>query len=174
MNSSDFIIKRQKIQAQLITDENPFNGILKREFEKGNIVMEASSTSNGNVYDLIKDDTNSDFNTDSKPNSWISATIKNKSMIINKYAIRGRKYERKDHQLQSWKIEVQRQSDKQWIEVDKHENECFDKLQVRTFPINYTEPIIAIKLTQIGKDSWGYDYLCINAFEIFGYLLKDN
>ena len=92
-------------------DANPLYGILKREFHNNNnVVMNASSCEDGDVYNLLKinDKKDLDFFTKDLPHSWVSASIKdNKSVYIKSYMIRGRKYDECCGQLQSWKLEVQ-------------------------------------------------------------------
>ena len=87
--------------------------------------------------------------------------------------IRGRKYDECCGQLQSWKLEVQNKTDKQWVVIDRHENDPFQKLEIRTFPVNYNYPIKAIKLTQTGNNTNNEDYLNIDSLDIFGYISKE-
>ena len=163
---------------EFISDYDLLNGILQREHARGNIIMSSippPGLGSSGVYDLLKFDPNLDFFTQSLPpfKPFIAATIKdNKSIYITHYMIRGRKCRITYNQLQSWTLEIQRKSDEEWILIDQHENECFNQLETRIFPVTYGEPIIGIKLTQIGKDSAENDHLSINAFEIFGFISK--
>ena len=149
---------------------DPLNGLLRQEYLKGNVKMRASSTYNGDVYDLLKNDTNLDFITDNNQNSWIEGNLKNKKpFTITKYAIRGNKYNGKNYDhLQSWKLEGRRTSDRKWIQIDSHQNEPFNQLVVKTFPVQNKEKFDAIRLTQIGKNSCNDDNFRINAFDIYG------
>ena len=131
--------------------------------------MRASSTASGDVYDLLKNDTNLDFCTNNEQNSWIEGNLKNKKpFTITKYVIRGNKNPANWNQLQSWKLEGRRISDGNWIEIDSHQNEPFDKLVVKTFPIQSQEKFDTVRLTQTGKTTANNDCLQINAFDIYG------
>jgi hypothetical protein len=156
-----------------VTMDDPLNGILRREHNKSNVVMEASSTSHDNVYDLITANPNADFYTNNKQNSFIKASLKDGStFILKKYMIRGNKCQgRSSHHLQHWKIEGQLASNDEWIVLDNHNNEPFDKLLVRTFDITCDKELKAVKLTQTGKNTNNFYYLMINAFDIFGTII---
>ena len=53
---------KPKIKGTLIDNKDPLNGILRREHEKGNVLLEPSSKdSNDDVYSLLKADDNSCF-----------------------------------------------------------------------------------------------------------------
>ena len=153
-----------------VTESDPLNGILRRLNSRGLVTMEASSRHQGGVYDLIKADENADFNTQSQPESWIKASLKeNKSFIISHYMIRGRKYEGSgSYHLKSWKVEGQKKSNGEWILLDTHNEEPFEKLVTRVFPVSCKELLTSVRLTQTSPDTMGYHYLEINAFDIFG------
>ena len=76
------------------------------------------------------------------------------------------------NQLQTWKFEGRRITDGEWIELDKHENEPFDQLVTRSFPIDHKEKFDAVRLTQTGKETAGYNHLCINALDVYGNIYK--
>ena len=95
-----------------------------------------------------------------------------KTFILKNYTIRGRKYDITYYQLQHWRLEGQRASDNEWIVLDQHSNEPFDRLDVRTFDVSCEEELKAVKLTQTGNNTNGNYCLCINAFDIFGTLLE--
>ena len=86
--------------------------------------------------------------------------------------IRGNKCNDNDCQLQSWKLEGQKASDGQWVTLDSHQNDPTRHLQTRTFDVSCDEKLKAVKLTQTGEDTGGENYLCINAFDIFGLLFE--
>ena len=152
-----------------ITDEDPLKGILYHEHQKGNVVMETSSTWAGNVYDLIKADPNSCFFTKSVPNSWIQASLKgNKPFILKKYMIRGNKQRDNHHNLQTWKLEGRKESNGEWIVLDTHSNEKIKQLETKVFPVSCTDKLTSVKLTQTDKNAIGYHNLVINEFDIFG------
>ena len=164
----------EEIEEIEVTMDDPLNGILRREHNKSNVVMEVSSTCDGNVYDLITANPNADFYTKNEQNSFIKASLKDGStFILKKYMIRGRRHQgRSNHHLQHWKIEGQLASNGEWIVLDNHNNEPFDQLLVRTFDISCDKELKAVKLTQTGKESSNNYYcLCINAFDIFGTII---
>ena len=165
--------ERKGIEIEM---DDPLNGILRRENEKSNVLMEASATYNGNVYDLLKADPNVDFFTKDFENSFIEASLKDgKTFILKSYAIRGYKHEGYNCHLQNWKLEGQKASNGEWIVLDSHSNEPFNKLVVKTFNVSCEEELKAVKLTQEGYNIHNGNYLFrINAFDIFGILINDN
>ena len=90
----NYIESRHEPKYIEITIDDPLNGIFRREYLKNNALMEASSTGNGTVFDLLKCDTNADFYTYNFSGSFIKASLKNgKPFVIKSYMIRARKYE---------------------------------------------------------------------------------
>ena len=166
--SPNYTSPRHKDPFTQVPESDPLNGILRRLNSRGLVTMETSSTNGGNVYDLIKANENADFHTQSQPNSWIKASLKeNKSFIISHYMIRGRKYEGNSH-LKSWKFEGQKKSNGEWIVLDTHNEEPFGKLVTRVFPVSCNELLTSVRLTQTTNNTAGADHLCINALDIFG------
>ena len=180
-------INRRLIQEQIPVQNNnkkryvikyeyngndPFNGLLRQEYLKSNVEMRASSTSGSqNVFYLLKNDTSSYFATDNQQNSWIEGNLKNKKPFkVTKYVIRG--HTGTDNHLRSWKLEGRRISDGNWIEIDSHQNEPFNKLVVKAFPIQSNEKFDTVRLTQTGKTTSNGDYLIINAFDIYGNIYE--
>ena len=86
--------------------------------------------------------------------------------------IRGTKWIDTNHQLQHWKLEGQRASNGQWVTLDSHQNDPTRQLQTRTFDVSCDEMLKAVKLTQTGKETSGYNHLRINAFDVFGLLFE--
>ena len=162
-----------KIKRTLIDKKDPLNGILRREHEKGNVLLEPSSKANGDVYSLLKADDNSDFYTLSSPNSFIKASLKDgKTFILKSYMIRGNHCNNNSCQLKSWKLEGERASDGKLILLDSHNEDPTKKLEVRTFDVSCEEQLKSVKLTQTGKNTSNNYYLIINAFDIFGVLCE--
>ena len=170
INDQKRYVIKLKIESKYEYNGNdPLNGLLRQEYLKDNVEMRTSSTYNENkdVYDLLKNDTSLDFFTKSYENSWIEGNLKNKKpFTITKYVIRGNKYS--NCHLQSWKLEGRRISDGNWIEIDSHQNEPFNKLVVKEFTIQSKEKFDTVRLTQTGKNTSNDDYLTINAFDIYG------
>ena len=119
---------------KLITPSDPLCGILRRENEKGNVLLTASSTfrSYHDVYNLLDGSESSAFHSNSVPNSFITASLKNgRSFILNNYMIRGHPLgDNNYHQIKSWKLEGQKEADGQWILLDSHNDDPTRKLQV--------------------------------------------
>ena len=154
-------------------ENNPLDGILRKEYLKGNVEMRTSGRLNNDVYDLLKNDSTADFRTTDLENSWIEGNLKNKKPFkISKYMIRGNKWSGTDNQLRSWKLEGKRISDEKWIELDNHINENFDRLLLKTFPIECDDVFNTIRLTQTGPNTSNHLRLMINAFDIFGEVQK--
>ena len=168
----EFLKGRHKELYTEIGKEDPHSGIFRRENEKGNATISASSYYRGDINSLLKADDNSYFRTNNEPNSFITASLKDgKSFIVKSYMIRGNKYDNY-HQLQNWKLEGQKASDGQWVTLDSHQNDPTRTLQTRTFDVSCDEKLKAVKLTQTGKNISGYNHLRINAFDVFGLLFE--
>ena len=164
---------KPKIKGTLIDKKDPLNGILRREHEKGNVLLEPSSIGSGDVYSLLKADDNSYFLTQNSPNSFIKASLKDgKTFILKSYMIRGNKCNDNTNQLKSWKLEGERASDGELILLDSHNEDPTKQLQVRTFDVSCEEQLKSVKLTQTGKNTRNHDYLDINAFDVFGFLCE--
>ena len=154
---------QEQIPAQVVHDKrylapksyeynenDQLNGLLRQEYLKGNVEMRTSSTSYGDVYNLLQNDTNLDFCTKDEQNSWIECNLKNhKPFTITKYVIRGNN--KFGHHLKSWKLEGRQMSDRCWIQIDSHNNDNFTNLAVKAFPIQCKEKFDAVRLTQTGK-----------------------
>ena len=161
--------QRYDIENYKYVDNNPLNGILRQEYLKDNVEMRTSSTDNGDVYDLLKNDTYYYFYTKNEPNSWIEGNLKNhKPFTITHYVIRGMNFNKYNSQLRTWKVEGRRITDGKWIELDKHENEPFNCLAIRAFPIYSHEKFDTVRLTQTGTSTSGHNNLFISAFDIYG------
>ena len=153
-------------------ENDPLNGLLRQEYLKGNVEMRASSSTSGDVYNLLKNDEHELFQTKNEQNSWIEGNLKNKqSFSITKYIIKGHKYGNPpNHNLQTWKFEGRRVSDGKWIVLDSHQNEPLYKLVVKAYPIQSNELFDAVRLTQTGKNDSNEYYLPLNGFDICGYV----
>ena len=166
-----YITERISTKYLYKTDEHdPINGILRKENENHNVLLNASSHDCGDPFNLLDENNENHFYTkNTDENQWISASLKDgRNFIITKYMIRGNKHD--GWQLQSWILEGKRAEDEIWIELDKHQYEPFSKLKYRVFSITSQDILSEIKLTQIGKNtSDAYD-LDINAFEIMGFV----
>ena len=172
----NFIEGRHKKLGKLISNEDPLHGILRREHEKGNVLLEPSSFSsrnNNGVYNLVKADDESYFYTQNSPNSFIKASLKDdKTFVVKSYMIRGNKNNDSNCQIRTWKFEGQKASNGEWIVLDSHNNDPIKKLEVKTFNVSCEEKLKSIKITQTGTNTSNDNYLVINAFDIFGILYE--
>ena len=165
-----YIKGRHEKVGTLIDNKDPLNGILRRENQKGNVLINASSTYCGDVNNLVKAGDNLEFYTNNVENSFVEASLKDrKTFIIKSYMIRGNCGS--SYQIKNWKIEGQKE-DGQWILLDSRNGESTSTLQVKTFNISCEEELKSVRLTQIGKSADGYYYFRINAFDIFGVLIE--
>ena len=157
-------------------DSSPFNGIFKNMYEQNNVEFNASGINNGDVYDLLRNGVENDFQTTNLPNSYIEGQLKNGDIfLIEEYAIRGNKHSPQgNHHLKSWKLEGRRECDNKWIELDAHQNEPFDTLKIKHFKVHCDEELNAIRLTQTGINTHDTNHLVINAFDIFGKVYQKN
>ena len=116
---------------------------------------------------------NVNFTTKNIPNAFISARLRNhKTFIINKYFIRGHKFDGEtNNRLQTWKLEGKNRNGK-WIELDKHENEPIQKLQVTMFSISCNTRLKEVRLTQTGINTHDTNHLVINALKTTIYVSK--
>ena len=165
-----YIRRRHVGHEKIIGSEDPLSGILHREHEKKNVLLDAPHLGVSNkdgIYNLVKASDDSYFHT----KSYITASLKNcKTFIVKSYMIRGSRYEDIDCQIKSWKFEGQKASNGEWIVLDSHDNDPTKKLQIRTFGVSCDEELRSIRLTQTGTNTLNTDLLCINAFDIFGIL----
>ena len=169
-----FVEGRHERQEILIGSEDPLNGILHREHEKGNVSLEASSINGSNfdgVYNLVKANDNSYFLTKNIPNSFVAASLKDgKTFIVKSYMIRGNRGSDNNSQIRSWKFEGQKASNGEWIVLDSHQNDPIKKLEVKTFNVSCEEELKSVRITQTGTNTHNDNHLHINAFDIFGVL----
>ena len=169
-NESRYVQKSQFVEYN---DDDPLNGMLRKENENENVLLEASSRQEF-VYTILKALPYIYFYTNDEQNSWIKASFKNKKLfIISKYMIRGqnRPYSGGWCHLQTWKLEGQLPHGN-WILLDTQSNQDISESKIKLYKINYNEPICAVRLTQTGKSTSNNDNLLINQFEIFGKVIQ--
>ena len=171
--SPNFIEGRHKYGV-LIDDSDPLSGILRREHEKGNVLLEASSIGGGigGLYSIIEGSEATNFHTNDVANSFISASLKDgKTFILKSYMIRGNKFGDNSCQPKNWKFEGQKASDGQWILLDSHNEDPIKKLQIRKFNVSCKEKLKSVRFTQTGLSTGNDNVIQINAFDIFGVLI---
>jgi hypothetical protein len=114
------------------------------------------------------------FGSHNQPNSWLCSDFKDSLVRPNHYSIRSCAHSGwSGYQLLSWVIETSN-DDKEWIEIDRHENDCSALSATGSFSI--TKPCKFsryIRLRQIGKISNGKDdNLLVTSFKVFGHIQK--
>ena len=158
-------------------DENdPINGILYHENQMNNVLITPSSVGRDgdqyNVYNLVKKPYKGQrtcFYSEDSSESSITFSLKDKKpFIINGYTIRGN-WNNNSFKMKSWVILGQSAISKDWIEIDKKENqEKFLPLEFKHFQVKTTPPLVAVQLKQIDKTYDNTNKLVISAFEIYG------
>ena len=164
--SQRYLNKQNEI---IYDDDGSTKGMFYYEHKKGNVDIKASSTQTGHVSYLISG-TSNQFLTKNCPNSYVEISLKNKKQFtISKYLIKEMNLDPFAGHLKSWQIEGQKANGEK-IVIDKRENayDPFSPNLLRVFQVNDEGPFISIKLQQIGYNTRGDNYLCINAFDIFG------
>jgi hypothetical protein len=124
------------------------------------------------VADLSSD---SHFESTCNPNQSIGYDFKdNQSISPTHYTLRSATaYDKNSHHIKSWVIEVSNDRSS-WIEIDRRTN-CQDLNSrgiVQTFRISKPsdEEFRYIRLRHTDVNYYGYHYLVLNAFELFGQL----
>ena len=173
---------RQK-EVSLITTSfenmnNPRNGILFNQMKSNNVIITASSNNNPNsekfnIIHLIEEFSNFSYYTHDEQNANITFSLKDgNEFIVTGYMIRGNWNSNHTNQLMSWELKGQYASTKEWVTIDyKPKESPFDNFEIRKFTIPETEPLLAVKLIQIGENYSHRYKLSLSAFEIFGKLL---
>jgi hypothetical protein len=136
------------------------------------IVCVTSSSVHGNylLKNIVDFDNLLCAHTNSEPNAWICYDFKDRRVNVTHYSLRARNDSGSNH-LMNWMIEGSVDG-REWVELDRR-NDCRDLLGTNrsaTFSTSKTGYFRQIRLRQTGKESSGYDYLTVGAFELFGSL----
>ena len=133
--------KRYKLKPILIPyiEGKPLNGIFNYANEKNNLLLSASSNNEhgnprcGDVYLLIHMKDGTTYYTRNVDNSYIEASLKDKSFfIVKKYLIRGN-YNLKQFQLQSWVLEGKKYDSDNWEIIDSVDNSPIKQYEMKVF-----------------------------------------
>ncbi|KAK8899152.1 hypothetical protein M9Y10_001454 [Tritrichomonas musculus] len=159
---------------------NEFDGIVKYLRTNSNVNDEisitASSSSGGQLSNLVNYDSASFFQTKSEKNSRICFEFKKHEIVPSNYLIRTINSEDNYH-LKSWIVEASKDS-KTWITIDEQQNNDFLKgtSKVHLFPIsNQKESFKFVRIKQTGP-SWYHNndsdhHLLMTWIEFFGKLI---
>jgi hypothetical protein len=109
-------------------------------------------------------------------NNWLCYDFKERRVVPTHYAIRSYDSLGEDSDgahLKSWLVETSVDG-QHWWEVDHREGnyELNGRSLVRTFAVTEHRPCRFIRLVNIGRNHFGSDRLCIDAWEIFGLLIE--
>ena len=169
--SKKFIEGRHAIEVIDMSD--PKNGIFRREDAKGNAEIHASKDDNDSVRKHFLCDDNFQFRMGNK-DQFLTANLKDGSKIIlSGYMLRGNKENGNYEKLKNWKLEGQKASNDEWILIDRHQNEPFTKLELRTYEVSCEEELKAVRITQEGTNDEGDYWFDINAFDVFGTIVRN-
>jgi hypothetical protein len=171
-------IINDRTYLEFVDDKGPLDGIIAylTQYCGGNVddknfvKITASSTDRGNCKTLADFGIISEFHTNNTPNSWVSYDFQRMKVIVTSYSIRSRP-ESASHFPLSWILEGSRDGTN-WVELDRRENDSTFKQasQIAHFECRRTDSqaMRMIRLRLTGKNSHGYDFLCISGFEVFG------
>ena len=173
-------LEKEAMIYDTIGMEDPLNGIFRRESEKENVSVHASSyfdrtnedSGENNVLGLIKAKDNYSFYTKDQEGSYICFSLRDgRSFKLAGYMLRGN-WNGESNQLRSWKLEGKKPMSTDWVELDSHSNEALTRYGVRTFEITNDDEYQSIRLVQTGKNMSNQNILAISGFDIFGKLQK--
>ncbi|EAX99759.1 hypothetical protein TVAG_367520 [Trichomonas vaginalis G3] len=132
-----------------------------------------SSSSTGSLSDPVEslaDSKNSNFFTANIPNSWITADLKEGSIIPTSYRIKSRD-QSKLNVMQSWKLEG-KTADGKLITLDEQKNNPINAKETKEFKLETKEKFIGFVITQIDANTSGKNFMFINEFDFSGEIYK--
>ena len=140
-------------------------------FESGNVEMSASSIFEGNAINMINSNRNDIyFYTEDKPNSWIQWKIK------ENYAIQPTEYLLGNTTIvnrpQTWRVEGTTIDGETKI-IHEINNSPIGNGEIRKYPLSTEDKFISFKIIQTGKNNYGDDFLCLNAFDFSGKIYSN-
>jgi hypothetical protein len=163
-------------------DGSPLDGIIahlsrvvgKNVHEAGVVEVTAKSRSGGSPTMLVDLGNSSYFTSEDKPSQWITYEFKDATVVPKAYSLTSART-RGWHELINWVVEGSNDGEN-WTELDRHEQskDLLGPRTTATFQIDGNkEAFNFIQLRQIGKNATGYDYLSLEAFEIFGTFIAN-
>ena len=172
--------KRYKIKPLPYIEGSPLNGIFNYSYDKNNLLLSASSNNYlddpkwGNVYSLIHMKDGTSYVTENKKNSYIEASLKDKSFfVIKKYLIRGNNCS-SDCQLQSWVLEGKKYDSDNWEKLGSIDNSPIEQYESKVFSVEKALPIQIVRLRQTRPNKSKNNFLYINGFETYGEIILNS
>jgi hypothetical protein len=164
-------------QHFVFRSDSPFDGFISflSQQHHGNVhdcgiisVTSSGVHSNGYAKHVVDFESSLYAQTSNVSNSWICYDLKDKQMNVSHYSLRSRAAGDGNHPM-NWTLEGSLDGNN-WIELDCR-NDCRELVGQNlsaTFSVSRREFVQQIRLRQHGKDSTGYGYLTVSAFELFG------
>ena len=122
---------------------------------------------------IIEENDGNYFGTSNEPNSWIQFDFKERKVLLDSYTLKTMNWIENCGHLKSWVLEGSNDG-KYFKEIDRREN-CDilnGKLKIATFKVSCSTPQRFIRLSQVGKNWNGTNYLWINQIEFSGFLYE--
>jgi hypothetical protein len=183
MTSNDRLVESFNSVVYSCREGSSLNGIisyLTKKFDghvgdRGVVSISAGSVYDSQSYPLrnIADfESQTRFQTNNTPNSWICYDFKNMNIKPTHCALRSRRDDNGGH-LRFWALEGSLGGNK-WIKLDRRENNTELNIQgaIAIFPISRSDSVHMIRLRQGGKNSSNNDQLIVSAIEVFGVLME--
>lgn len=118
---------------------------------------------------------NSDyFATQNLPNQYFLIDLLDKELIFRGYSLESCEWNEGNEHLKNWVVEIS-ENGKNWIEVDRHENDdaLNKKNATRHFNVQTAMKCKFIRIRQIDENWAGNNYLSFKSIEIFGGLIYE-
>lgn len=157
--------------------EGVFHYVQKSNCQLNKNIKVSSSTVLGQNHgpENSLNNSNSDyFATQNLPNQYFLINLLDKELIFRGYSLETCEWNEGNEHLKNWIVEVS-EDGKNWIEVDRHENENILNQKNATCHFNVENALKCkfIKIRQIGKNWAGNNYLSFKSIEIFGALIYE-
>jgi hypothetical protein len=179
--SGSSILSSPRIPEQhfIFRSDSPFDGLISfltqqhhgNVHDHGIVSVTSSNVYSDRIAKHVVDFKSSLYcQTANARNSWICYNLKDKRMNVSHYSLRSRPDYDGYHPM-NWMLEGSMDG-QNWIELDRRDNcrELVGLNRSATFSVSRRAFFQQIRLRQHGKDSNGYDFLTVNAFELFGDL----
>jgi hypothetical protein len=143
--------------------------------EKGIVDITCSSTERNQCWQIVNYDWNSWFLTNNSANDWVQFDFKDRSVSLSHYALKSDGHSIHHHLLQ-WKLSGSNDGNKWTIIDERNIQELNGNYVTKMYHCGDTSSISHyyryIRLTQTGKNSYGYDYLLLANIEFFGSMIN--
>ena len=153
---------------------------LKEKYQENNHAQSAfcitsSSELNNNckVGNIVEQDVDNFFESLNEANQWIQFDFKERKVLLDSYTLKTINFDQTYEHLKNWILEISNDG-KNYEEIDHHENcDCiYGPLKEATFNVSCSTPQRFVRLSQIGPNWRGNDYLALNQMEFSGILYE--